>query len=72
MGKTRAVTPAKRCCRNLGKRRWWQLWLESISAGLCTKALESISGIQSLPGILTSCVILDKLLNFSAPDFPHP
>lgn len=29
---------------------------------LCAKALESISGIQSLPGILNNCVILDKLL----------
>ena len=39
---------------------------------LHAKAPESTSGIQRLPGFLTSYVILDKLLNFSAPDFPHP
>lgn len=49
-----------------GSRGW-----RALVQWLCAKALESISGIQSLPGILNNCVILDKLLNFSARDFPH-
>lgn len=37
----------------------------------CSRWIQD-SGIQRLPGFLTSYVILDMLLNFSAPDFPHP